>query len=491
MVEQLHATDPDQGDGRRRITGVTLSDGRQLHASEVILTTGTFLRGLMHCGSDKTEGGRIGEPAAVTLSKSLNSLGLRLARLKTGTPPRVHRDSVRLSDLEAQPGDPAPPPFSFMNCHIDQKQVHCWITHTNERTHDILRSNINRAPLYSGQIQSCGPRYCPSIEDKIMRFADKPSHQVFLEPEGYDNPWLYCNGISTSTPRDVQDAMVHSIVGLEDACIEQYGYAIEYDWVPTDQIWPTLETKAIAGLSLAGQINGTSGYEEAAAQGLIAGANAALRLRSADPIVLGRDEAYIGVMIDDIVTRPPDEPYRMFTSRAEYRLHLRSDNADIRLTPRGRSIGLVDDGRWWRFEQKTTAIAALREALKQCRHNGQSLLDCLRKPGTSLLDLIAGYPELASLAVDHEVIEAVEIETKYAGYLAREQRQIDRHRQQERLQIPENCDFQSISTLRREARERLARVRPRSLGQAARMTGISPADIATLSVHLFSKKSAT
>jgi tRNA uridine 5-carboxymethylaminomethyl modification enzyme len=466
------------------MTGVRLQDGRELRCRAVVVTTGTFLNGLMHCGEHQTVGGRIDEPAAAGLSDSLRELGLVLARLKTGTPPRVLRDSVDLDQLATQDGDDPPVPFSFITESIDRPQIHCWITHTNERTHELIRNNLHRAPMYSGQIKSHGPRYCPSIEDKIVRFADKPSHQLFLEPEGIDHQWIYCNGISTSLPRDVQEQLVHSIDGLEKAEIAQYGYAIEYDWVPTDQIKSTLETKQISGLYLAGQINGTSGYEEAAAQGLMASVNAVLKLRNEEPLVLGRDEAYIGVMIDDIVTRPPDEPYRMFTSRAEYRLHLRSDNADVRLTPVGRHVGLVDDRRWAAFETKRNAIERFGGVLAARRFEGRSLAEWLRRPEVDLEDLAqrAGDLELAILPV--AVREAVEINAKYAGYLQREQRQIERFRKLEARKIPESFDYASVSDLRHEAREKFGRLRPRSIGQAARISGISPADIATLSIHL-------
>jgi tRNA uridine 5-carboxymethylaminomethyl modification enzyme len=466
------------------VTGVRLTDGRELHAKAVVLTTGTFLRGLMHCGPVLTEGGRIGEPAAVGLSGSLETLGFTLGRLKTGTPPRIHRDSVDYDRMTPQPGDEPPAPFSFMNDRIAQRQVPCWITHTNENTHRIIRDNIHRAPMYSGQIKSRGPRYCPSVEDKVMRFADKSSHQVFLEPEGYDTPWMYCNGIPTSLPKDVQEAMVHSIAGLERAEIVQFGYAVEYDWVPTDQITSTLESKPVPNLFLAGQINGTSGYEEAGGQGLIAGMNAAAKVLGREPVVLGRDQAYIGVMIDDLVTRPPDEPYRMFTSRAEYRLHLRTDNADVRLTPIGRRAGLVDDARWTAFERKRSAIDSLETALRICRMNGQSLLEHLRRPEVRLADLCADHSELGARDLPAAVLEAVEIQAKYAGYLDRERRQIERYQQLEARSIPEAFDFAAIAELRHEAREKFTRFRPRSLGQAARISGISPADIATLSLYI-------
>ncbi|NLX12186.1 MAG: tRNA uridine-5-carboxymethylaminomethyl(34) synthesis enzyme MnmG [Phycisphaerales bacterium] len=469
---------------KTRIVGVRLHDGRVICCRAAILTTGTFLRGLMHCGEEKIVGGRIGEPAAVNLSASLDKLGFTLARLKTGTPPRVHRDSVDFTHLQPQAGDNPPVPFSFMTPRITQRQVECWIAHTNEHTHDIIRGNLARAPMYSGQIKSRGPRYCPSIEDKVVRFADKQSHQVFLEPEGYDDSWMYCNGIPTSLPRDVQDALVHSIPGLEKAEIVQYGYAIEYDWVPTDQISSTLESKPVAGLYLAGQINGTSGYEEAAAQGLLAAINAVARLKGTEPVVLGRDQSYIGVMIDDIVTRPPDEPYRMFTSRAEYRLHLRSDNADARLTPIGRRVGLVDDQRWGQFQQKQAAIAELRALLRETHLEGRSLQEWLRRPEVRLRDLASQIPALNMALYATAVSDAVEIDARYAGYLEREQRVIQRYRQMETKLIPAGFDYAAMPELRREAREKFARVQPRSVGQAARISGISPADIATLSIYL-------
>ena len=545
LVERLIVREEERGGGeqeggskphgasrspRLRITGIRLQDGREFGCKAAILTTGTFLRGLMHRGEQQMAGGRIGEPAAVTLSDELARLGFTLGRLKTGTPPRVHRDSIDYSRVVPQPGDDPPRPFSYLTGSITQRQIECWITHTNQRTHEVIRANLHRAPLYSGQIQSRGPRYCPSIEDKVVRFAEKTSHQIFLEPEGYDSDWVYCNGISTSLPCDVQEAMIHSIAGLENARIVQYGYAVEYDWVPTDQIYSTLETKRVAGLYHAGQINGTSGYEEAAGQGLMAGINAAARIRglaewstssngwptssevgsrfpdaapsvsegsSADlatGVVLGRDQAYIGVLIDDIVTRPPDEPYRMFTSRAEYRLHLRSDNADARLTPLGRRIGLVDDHRWSVFQHKQAAIEAFEARLRDLRLEGRPVLELLRRPEHSLADLLGRLPQLAGDdrqggdSLPPEVLEAIEIRAKYAGYLEREQRQVDRYRQLEARTIPESFDYSAIPELRFEAREKFARFRPRSLGQAGRISGISPADIATLHLYLARRK---
>ncbi len=479
-VEEVLVT----GSGRPAVAGVRLADGRELRAAAVILTTGTFLSGLLHRGPQTTPGGRIDEPAAGRLSDCLRRLGLTLGRLKTGTPPRVHRDSIDDRDLQVQTGDEPPVPFSFLTTALPQPQVPCWITHTNERTHQIIRDNIHRAPMYSGQIRSRGPRYCPSIEDKVVRFPDKTSHQIFLEPEGYDTPAVYCNGIPTSLPIDVQEAMVRSIRGLERAEILQWGYAVEYDWIPTDQLTATLEIKAVDGLFAAGQINGTSGYEEAAGQGLIAGINAVASVRRSEPLVLGRDEAYIGVMIDDLVTRPPDEPYRMFTSRAEYRLHLRCDNADRRLTPLGRRLGLVDDARWAAFQARRACLESLETRLQTTRLEGRTLVEWLQRPGTTLQELATRVPDLDLRGVPAGVIEAVEIQARYAGYLTRELAAIERFRRMESCIIPASLDFGTLTGLRFEAREKLARFRPRSLGQAARISGISHADITTLALYI-------
>jgi len=476
--------EPDDPALARRGCGIRLAGGRERHASAVVLTTGTFLRGLLHCGPEQTPGGRIGEPPAEVLSRSLQSLGLRLGRLKTGTPPRLRGSTIDYARTERQIGDEPPGPFSFMTDRIDRSQVPCWITYTNSVTHELIRANLHRAPMYCGQIKSRGPRYCPSIEDKVVRFAEKDRHQIFLEPEGRDDPRIYCNGIATSLPRDVQEALVHSISGLEHAEIVQFGYAVEYDWVPTDQIAATLETRRVAGLFLAGQINGTSGYEEAAAQGLLAGVNAAARVRGTEPLVLGRDEAYIGVMIDDLVTRPPDEPYRMFTSRAEYRLQLRSDNADERLTPIGRRVGLVDDERWRRFNRKREQIAAIEAWLSQSRQGGFALRELLRRPEVRIRELIADFGVAGEVLLP-EVLDAVEIRIKYAGYIARQVREIDRFRQTECLRIPEGFDYSAIPSLRAEAKEKLCRFQPRTLGQASRLSGISPADIAVLHLYLY------
>lgn len=467
------------------VRGVELADERRLSAAAVVLTPGTFLRGLMHCGTVRTEGGRIGEPSAAGLSRSLERLGLELDRLKTGTPPRIHRDSIDFDKLETQPGDPDPVPFSFMNDAVDRPQVHCWITFTNPATHELIRSNLDRAPLYSGQIRSTGPRYCPSIETKIVRFADRDRHQVFLEPEGIDNERIYCNGISTSLPTDVQEAMIHSIVGLENARILQPGYAIEYDYVPPYQIDSTLRTKRIEGLYLAGQINGTSGYEEAAGLGLLGGLNAARYAGGKDGIVLGRDEAYIGVMVDDLITRPPIEPYRMFTSRAEYRLLLRGDNADARLTPMGRTLGLVDDERWQRFGAKQTLMDRIRRILTDGQRDGRPLTDWLRRPEMridELIDRTEIQPTPTQLL--DQALQAVQIEVKYGGYIERQRRQVARFRKMESRPIPADFDFSDLAELRAESRERLAAVGPRSIGQASRISGINPSDITILMVYL-------
>lgn len=471
-----------------RVAGVTLTDGRRLRCSAVIVTTGTFLRALMHCGEKQTEGGRIGEGSACGLSASLQALGLELGRLKTGTPPRLHRDSIDYRVCAEQPGDDFPTPFSLLTDAILQRQVPCWITWTNHAVHEHIRGNLHRAPMYSGQIQSRGPRYCPSIEDKVVRFADKERHQVFLEPEGYDDERVYCNGISTSLPRDVQDAVVRGIPGLENARILQYGYAVEYDFVPTHQTKSTLETKGVSGLFLAGQINGTSGYEEAAGQGLIAGVNAVQLLRGADPAVLGRDESYIGVMIDDLVTRPPTEPYRMFTSRAEYRLRLRFDNADERLTALGRELGTVDDQRWERFIRRRDAAAEIARRCRGGSVNGMSLPAWIRRPDADVPTLAAAIARDDHTVFCCDALEQTLIDAKYTGYVDRQQRQIERFRRLESLPIPDRVNYAAISGLGMEAREKLTAVAPRTLGQAGRISGINPADLTVLWVHISAQR---
>ncbi len=488
--EQAAADSADIGP-IHRIRGVILADGTRLHSEAVVVTSGTFLAALMHCGERKTAGGRVGEPAATGLSGALRELGLQLGRLKTGTPPRLARDSVNFSILEEQHGDDPPTPFSFLNDRISQPQVCCWITYTNPAVHEILRANLHRAPMYSGQIQSCGPRYCPSIEDKIVRFADKEQHQIFLEPETRDGDRIYCNGISTSTPQDVQTAILKNIPGLENARVVQWGYAVEYDFVPPEQTDATLMTKRVRGLFLAGQINGTSGYEEAAGQGLIAGINAARFVARRDPFLLRRDEAYIGVMIDDLVTRGVTEPYRMFSSRAEHRMHLRYDNADQRLTPRGRELGLVDDARWARFERKTQRLAALHSILASRRVEGRLLVDWLRRPDESGERFAQADAELADFYATADVWAAALVQIRYQGYIERQARAIDEFRELEALPLPESFNYSEIPQLRREAVERLTAVAPRSLGQASRISGIRPTDLSLISLYLSAKNRLT
>ncbi|GIK16533.1 MAG: tRNA uridine 5-carboxymethylaminomethyl modification enzyme MnmG [Planctomycetota bacterium] len=493
VVDDLLTT---EFDGFPRITGVRLADGRQLRANAVILTTGTFLRGLMHCGSRRTEGGRIGEAPAVGVSRALERLGFQLGRLKTGTPPRLHRDTLDYDRLEPQPGDDPPSPFSFMTDALPQRQVSCWITYTNPDVHDLIRDNLHLAPMYSGQIESRGPRYCPSIEDKVVRFAEKDRHQLFLEPEGYDNERIYCNGISTSLPAEVQDRMIRHVPGLENAKILQHGYAVEYDWVPSHQTTFSLETKRVRGLYLAGQINGTSGYEEAAGQGILAGLNAARAVGGLGPIVLGRDQAYLGVMIDDLLTKPQHEPYRMFTSRAEHRLRLRSDNSDERLTPLGREIGLVDDARWRRFQTRRSAIDDVTALVRSLRVDGAPLAHWLRRPDATVeafAGLLAhglsraandnaphGSSAPAPLTFDRAALQEVLTRARYEGYLDRQTRHIERMRKLEHLRLPETLDYAAVGHLKVEARENLARVRPATLGQASRIPGITAADLTVL-----------
>jgi len=467
----------------RRVRGVRCTDGSVFSASAAIITTGTFLRGMMHIGTEQFPGGRLGEPAADDLSASLERLGLDVLRLKTGTPVRLDATTIDLDRLESQQGDPDPVPFSFLNDRIDRPQVPCWITYTNERIHQLIRDNLHRAPLYTGQIKSVGPRYCPSIETKIMRFADKDKHQVFLEPEDEARTTIYCNGISTSLPRDVQEQMLKLMPGTERARIVHYAYAIEYDYCPPVQLQPSLETRKIAGLFLAGQINGTSGYEEAAGQGILAGINAARKLQGEEPLVLRRDQAYIGVMVDDLLTRGIDEPYRMFTSRAEHRLALRSDNADRRLTPIGISIGLVQPDRRQRFQTKLDAIARLKAHLKATRVEGVTLWDLLRRPeGLTQDALRTTHDDFA--ACSREILEAIAIDAKYEGYLAKQERLAGVQRDLDEKRIPAGVDYERIAHLRAEAKEKLIAFRPATLGQASRLSGITPADITVLQVHL-------
>ena len=467
------------------VRGVQTRSGHTYGARAVVLTAGTFLNGVLHFGPSIITGGRMGEPAAVGLSDSLRAAGLEVSRLKTDTPPRVNGRTVNWDVLEPQPGDANPRPFSFSTGRITQEQVPCYAAYTNARTHQIIASAIDRAPLYDGQIKAgLGPRYCPSIEIKVVRFPQKERHLLFLEPEGRRTLEVYCNGLFTSLPRDVQDDMVHSIRGMENAQIIRYGYAVEYDWVPPTQLKPSLETKRVEGLFHAGQINGTSGYEEAAGQGIIAGINAARKVQGKEPLVLGRDEAYIGVLIADLVTKGTEEPYRMLTALAEYRLVLRQDNADRRLMKYGRENGLISDALWLRLQEKERAIPVARAYLEHTWRDGASLALALRRPEVTLDALAAADPKLAALVPDAAVREQVEIEVKYEGYLKRQTAQIDRFRRIEDKRIPDWLDYRAIPELREEAREKLREVRPISLGQASRISGISPADVAIVMVYV-------
>ena len=484
-----------------RICGAITQMGLRFRARTVVLTAGTFLAGRIHIGLEQHEGGRAGDPPAHALAARLRELPLRAGRLKTGTPPRLDGRTIDYARLQPQPGDDPLPVFSFLG-HAAQHppQVLCHITHTSERTHDIIRAGLDRSPMYTGVIEGIGPRYCPSVEDKITRFADKTAHQVFLEPEGLTTSEVYPNGISTSLPFDVQYALVRSMAGLEHAHILRPGYAIEYDFFDPRDLWPSLESRHLPGLFLAGQINGTTGYEEAAAQGLIAGLNAARQARELPPWTPRRDEAYIGVLIDDLITRGTAEPYRMFTSRAEYRLLLREDNADLRLTPIGRELGLVDDTRWAAFERKQTAITNEQERLRRTflrpgdavagaletllgapLEREQRALDLLRRPGVDYGALAAIIGESVA---DPAVAEQVEVQAKYAGYIERQTRDIERQRVHEETPLPATFDYGRVPGLSHEVRQKLEAGRPATLGQAARLPGITPAAISLLLIHL-------
>ena len=482
-VEDLVVEEPPAvSHGPLRIVGVRTAGGAAYRAKAVVLCAGTFMQGLLHVGETTMPGGRMGEPATSGISRALARLGFELARFKTGTPPRIDGRTIDYGKTELQPGDPQPEPFSFLTDRIDREQMPCWITYTTPVVHELIRANLHRAPMFSGQIQSAGPRYCPSIETKIVRFADKPRHQLFLEPEGRQTHEVYVNGLSTSLPRDVQDALVREIPGLQRAEILRYGYAIEYDYLPPVQLKPSLETKRVAGLYCAGQVNGTTGYEEAAAQGLIAGTNAALALNGREPLVLRRDQAYIGVMIDDLVTRGVDEPYRMFTSRAEYRLLLRADNADRRLTPLACHLGLVGQDRWQKLQTKEVEIARIARLLEATHCGSVSLAKMLRRPEVAWVDVVARLPKLA--AAPRDVVMQVTCDAKYAGYIARQQIDIARQQRLAARRIPAELDYQLVPHLRAEAREKLSRVRPADLAQAGRVSGITPADVTVLLIHL-------
>lgn len=508
VVESEHHLDLKQGVvetllvEKGVIAGVGTREGIDFRGRAVVLTTGTFMRGLIHVGMNSFAGGRAGEPAAEKLSASLRGLGFTLGRLKTGTPARLSARSIDFSRLQPQPGDLRIRPFSFMTGSIDRHQVDCHIANTNEKTHDVIRANIHRSPLYAGIIEGVGPRYCPSIEDKVMRFPDKNSHQSFIEPEGLRGMEIYPSGLSTSLPAEVQLEYFRTMAGFESVEIMRPGYAIEYDYVEPRQLKPTLETRQVEGLFHAGQINGTSGYEEAAGQGLMAGINAALKCLEREPLVLRRDQAYLGVMVDDLVTQETTEPYRMFTSRAEYRLLLREDNADARLTEIGRSIGLVGDARWNRFAAKQQSIEKARDLVRMTSVTsknhafcaelglgelkaGQSLEQLLRRPEITIDQLCTVAEALTGFAEDE--LEQVEISVKYEGYIDRQEEQVRRFREHEQITIPADINYADVASLSTEVREKLDKYRPTSLGQAGRIQGVTPAAISVLNVYLRKK----
>jgi len=505
VIKQAEVVDfvIDQTGAEKRIRGVRLLDGRTIACQAVVVTTGTFLNGLIHIGETTYSAGRSGEPASIPLGERLRALGFRCSRLKTGTPPRLDGRTIDWDRVEPQPGDAEPTPFSFRTERIEKEQIKCYITYTTEQTHAVLSQNIERSPLYSGQIEGVGPRYCPSIEDKIVKFPGRGRHQIFLEPEGLDTNEVYVNGMSTSMPIEVQSEMIASVPGLERAEMIRPGYAIEYDAIDATELNHSLETKRIQGLFLGGQINGTTGYEEAACQGLMASVNAALAVQRKEPLTLERTDGYIGILIDDLVTKGTDEPYRMFTSRAEYRLHLRIDNADRRLTPIARRAGLICDDDWARYgelERKRALVARVLEAhrpqpgdahtdalfarLGGAPENRSTLGGYLKRPEIVIEDLVPLIRTLTDVDLRRPEWKSLETEVKYAGYLAQQERHIERMRKLERRHIPESFSFAGLAGLSREVVEKMERVRPRTLGQAGRIPGITPAAVSVLNMHL-------
>ena len=481
-----------------RASGIELLDGRRVSAKAVVLTTGTFLNGLIHIGEKRFTAGRNGEPASITLANGIRNLGFDWGRLKTGTPPRLDRRTIDFSVFEPQHGDAEPTPFSFRTMDRLENQICCYITHTDEKIHSIIRSNLSRSPLYSGQIKGIGPRYCPSIEDKVVKFQDKDRHQIVLEPEGIDTHEIYVNGMSTSLPIDVQREILSSMKGLESAQMIRPGYAIEYDFVQPTELHPWLETKKIEGFFFAGQINGTTGYEEAGAQGLIGGINAALKVKGEEPLVLDRADAYIGIMVDDLVTKGTNEPYRMFTSRAEFRLNLRIDNADERLTPIGRRIGLVTNEHWNQYLERRARIARLHDAIKNARvdmahsffvsrglefRSRPSFVELVRRPEIHMADLIR-EGVIQTEALRREDIVSLETSIKYEGYLKQQEREVEKLRKAESKRLPADFDYARMAGLSREIVEKLSRIRPKSIAQASRIPGITPAAISILLFHL-------